>query len=293
LGDGGGDARDADCASSIVRTTVIAPEMLIVLDRSGSMLTNGWSQAVSSVELVTAELDDRIDFGLLLFPDSTGYACTASTVDVPLGPQRASAIKALLDGTTPLGNTPTAAALATAHTALVAANADAGVSKAAQYAVLITDGAPNCAAGGIDQALVSASVNELAAMRREGIKTYVLGYLVSDAPSQAALDSMAVAGGTGDTHYRDIGDSDALQTELSHIAADANTCKFVLDAPATEASHILVKLDGTPLNFGASDGWQIDGDNRTITIVGQACAALKAGERELAIKVLCETVVGI
>jgi hypothetical protein len=46
------------------------PDMMIVLDRSGSMSEGGrWQPSVSAVRRVTTELQSRIRFGLALFPD--------------------------------------------------------------------------------------------------------------------------------------------------------------------------------------------------------------------------------
>src|SRR4051794_8274991 len=46
-GGGGGGTGDDACAEYAVHATQLLPQMLIVMDRSLSMVTNGWPQAIA------------------------------------------------------------------------------------------------------------------------------------------------------------------------------------------------------------------------------------------------------
>lgn len=68
-GGGGGDG--GICSATTVGTGRGAPDMLIVLDRSGSMQMNGvnrWTPSVNGIKSITASLQDRVSFGLMAFP---------------------------------------------------------------------------------------------------------------------------------------------------------------------------------------------------------------------------------
>src|SRR4051794_8213497 len=79
----------------------VTPDILIVLDRSGSMEMNGrWDPSVKGVESITAALDSQINFGLMTFPSddrTVQYTCKAGAIQVPVGAKTAATIKRTLD----------------------------------------------------------------------------------------------------------------------------------------------------------------------------------------------------
>jgi hypothetical protein len=208
----------------------------------------------------------------------------------------------------PNGATPTAATLKAAHTALGSVMAGPDMVVAPKYVLLVTDGAPNCTngggggggggggrggGGGYDAQAVDQSVAEIAAMAKDGIKTFVIGYNTkSDARLSGALDRMALAGDTGDKQHHAIEDGMALVTEFQKIAGAAAACEFVLNTQPSDPSHVEVKLDGKQINLNDPNGWLISADRRRITVQGSACAALASKEQHLvSVRVLCEPVV--
>lgn len=175
------------CEAKTVGSGRVTPDMLIVLDRSGSMRmgnVNRWDPSVSAVKTITAQLGSTINFGLMAFPGMAGAtaspipmqdcnaltdivdqlaciagnaavtgiqnidSCGAGSVDVPIGPNNGAPIAAALDRMAPNGATPTAATLKAAHGALGASIAGPDDVVPPKYVLLVTDGAPNCANGG-------------------------------------------------------------------------------------------------------------------------------------------------
>ncbi len=329
------------CEVKSVDSGRVTPDMLIVLDRSGSMRSNGvnrWDPSVMALKSITSSLGGTINFGLLAFPGTpvAGPApaptptndcsqiqdilerlacealnigsgsgipnvdtCVAGSLEVPIAPNNGMAISAALDRMAPNGATPTAVSLKAAHTAIGSGLAAIDDSPRAKYALLVTDGAPNCSSPnstggrGFDNQAVEQSVAEIAAMAKDGIKTYVIGYNTrSDQQLSAALDRMAQAGNTGDKQHRAIEDGNALLTEFQKIAGAIASCELALNSAPPNASFVEVKLDGNRINLNDPNGWIISADRRRITLQGSACAAVASMERHLvSVSVLCEPVV--
>ena len=79
-----------------------APNVLIVLDVSGSMGLAApgtkYTQAVDAVNAVTAQMDQEIRFGLLMFPRPDGQGCDMATqFQIPFALGQADAFYNLLD----------------------------------------------------------------------------------------------------------------------------------------------------------------------------------------------------
>ncbi|MFT3924446.1 MAG: vWA domain-containing protein [Myxococcales bacterium] len=280
----GDDSRDTDddnsavCTEYSVSSSPIRPRILVVFDRSLSMIGNGWEPAVSAVQTVTAKFEKEIEFGLMVFPDAGGFTCSASAVDVPIKANNAGAIKNLLTTLAPWGNTPTAAALKTAQGAMGGELFDMGQVIPPKYVVLITDGAPNCAAGGVDEAMVTECIGTITAMARDDVKTYVLGYHIAGQAEKDALDRMAVAGATGDKAHRDIGDQQALVAQFQEVVGAARSCKFELDQKIDDPKYVRVQLDNGTLPLDGPDGWVVGEDMQSVSVQGKACVTLRGGE---------------
>ena len=70
---GGGASDGSECAKHTVQPERTTPDMLVVLDRSGSMIdndqhTNRWAGSGEAVSEVVQRYDDRVSFGLMPFP---------------------------------------------------------------------------------------------------------------------------------------------------------------------------------------------------------------------------------
>lgn len=298
------------CQQFTIGSGRITPDMLIVLDRSSSMVDllfglDRWTPSVSGLKAITSELDDQIRFGLMAFPgrgsDFTlggGMMCAAGTLEVPIGLNAAPMIATSLDSLQLIQTTPTASTLMAAHDVLGSGTAQLDMTLSAKYVILVTDGAPNCSNGraggggiGGDQQAVADSVAAITAMQMDGIKTYVLGYgTQSDPILKAALDQMAQAGGTGDSAHRPIEDEASLVQEFRRILGSAVSCDYALMTAPSDPNYVLVQLDGMKLDLNSPDGFVLSADRMRLTVVGAACTRLQSTSdpHMLTVKVECE-----
>jgi hypothetical protein len=312
-----GDAQAGDevCDAIKIPSGRVTPDMLIVLDRSTSMKNaqvNRWDPSVSGIKAFTSALDASVNFGLMAFPGSGamaprtgglrgggGMACAAGTVEVEVGPRASAAIAARLDQLELVQSTPTASTLQAAHQALkkLAAPGDGAAPKL--YVVLVTDGSPNCSngmlggGGGDDQQAVQDSIAAIAAMAKEDIKTYVVGFGTQGDPQlKSALDAMAQAGGTGDQAHRPIEDEAGLLAAFREISKTAVTCDYELGAPVNDPTYVDVQISGNAVRYNDPDGWVLGMDRRTLTLQGAACDSLANASvgTALSVEVKCEQV---
>lgn len=263
-GDGGGGA-DA-VGSPFDASSCQPPDMLFVVDRTMSMhrrpdgtrtpasdpstwVESKWYIALSTIETVTASLDQTIRFGLSLFPidrggdlcvtleqrindiTATNVQCEGGELLVPPDLGTAGVIANAIDPyTTRLcRSTPIGAGLGTALTELAAIQDPIRD----QYVTLLTDGQDTC-----DEALSLANAQALAAA---GINVYVIGFDASGTGvDRGHLNDLACAGKTapdfatncmdagggnyvatnrdGPTLYFDAGDAGQLEATMTTIA---------------------------------------------------------------------------
>jgi hypothetical protein len=305
------------CMARTVESGRLAPDILIVLDRSLSMQAeNRWAPSVMAVQQITAELQGRVAFGLMTFPGTGGgggggrgggngqdLTCAPGSLNVPVASNSAGMIANALNNMRPGGATPTAVTLAAARDEIQKLDVDPDAKPRPKYVLLVTDGAPNCtdgmppaggmqtAVGSLEPAQVDASINEIKTMAKAGVKTYVLGYdTQNEATLKTALDRMAQAGGTGDKAHRAVESQQTLVDQLRKITDLAITCDFTLDGAVRDASYVLVKLDGKQLNLGDDDGWTLSKDHTSVTVQGPSCDTLKQDGHRLTVSVECEQV---
>jgi hypothetical protein len=151
-----------NCQESTQAATMRTVNMLILLDKSGSMGKPGlgstaskWDAMKSALGTALGKARLTINFGLDLFPKAdvsvtcTGENCcqTAAlmeplTVAVGPGTDTVPAILSSLDAATPAGGTPMAAALARALDYYITGDGKALAGD--KYVLLVTDGGPNC-----------------------------------------------------------------------------------------------------------------------------------------------------
>jgi von Willebrand factor type A domain len=265
-GAGGGDK----CLVQPVDVKGQAPDMLIVMDRSLSMLAMRWAPSVQAVNTLVNQYQSSVDFGLSLFPSNTDLAgCGAATLDVPVAPMNAQAVSAALGGTVPFGVTPTSQALAAALGFLgprMAAGPDVAASKPANV-LLVTDGDPSC---GIDPE--QETINAAGALRAAGIPVYVVGYNVGG--SANVMNAIAQAGGT--ERYYAVESPQDLDTAFRAITKDVVRCDFDLATTTNpDPKFVYITIDGQEVPLSDVDGWKVEG--RRITLNGAACETLKDG----------------
>ncbi len=158
------------CSQTQVEANVKTVNMLLVLDESGSMndppatgqTTSKWTIMKSALRTALTQVQDDINFGLLLFPymasgispDSNNPAETcavptdvADAVNVPIetGAAGVQAVLAKVDGQVPAGGTPTSRALKQAYSYFTVG--DGRNLSGSKWVLLATDGGPNCNLG--------------------------------------------------------------------------------------------------------------------------------------------------
>jgi Mg-chelatase subunit ChlD len=292
------------CLEHVVQGASATPDMLIVLDRSGSMnpdrndqKSDRWGGSRSALQQVTAAFDDRVNFGLMTFPGPAPAGagndsnCSTGVLNVPVGPNTGDAISMTLQGMNAEGRTPTTLALQEALRVLGAVQSGPDQLTIPKYVLLVTDGDPNCSGMGgmrnVDDAARTQSIAAIDALRMAGIKTFVVGYQTAGSSFVDQLDRMAQAGGTGATAHRSVENGDDLAATVADLAKKAVSCSYQLEAAVADPTRVLVTVGGTPRNREQADGWKLESDNRTVTLVGAACEELQQG-KVFKVEVKCE-----
>jgi hypothetical protein len=270
------------------------PSVMLAIDRSGSMDlplgSSGMTRAQglrSAFATALPELDERIDFGALLYPITngeldTGDACNlAPAIDVALRSSSADAIVEAIDLHPPSGGTPTHDALSRAYEAL-----RDRIGAFAPAVVLATDGGPNCDPAdrgqpwyglspescldaGFDPNLCIDDERTLPVIdeaRASGIPTYVIGVDVTLPILVEVLDAMAIAGGRprdAERRYYDASRREEILSALEDIADDISRCTFVPEMPIDPSGT--VHIDDRP-----EDDWEL-GPSGTIQLDGDTC----------------------
>jgi hypothetical protein len=300
------------CVGRSVPIDSNAPNLYLVLDRSGSMAQDQkWPNVRSAIASLITQLGARARFGAALFPAIGGDVCTTGAEVMPLtqGDAQGATAQTFLAATSmaPSGGTPTAQTLQLLAAPLGALAGQGAVT----YAILATDGGPNCntsrscsvdqctsnlenvmgcptgglpnccdtSGGGDGRACLDGydTLASIKALRAAGVPTYVMG-IPGSAPYTTLLDAMAVAAGTARAttpyYYRvDTSDTSALGAALSEIAAKAlASCVLRLTGPAPDPGSFNVYLGGQLVPRDGPDGWTLSGS--TLTLRGKSCDAL-------------------
>lgn len=304
-GDGGGgvvdapaggpdaDERDASCGA---QNTPIAvenlgdpPDLLVVLDRSGSMsspipsfppnFTPKWTIMRDALNTLAADLEDNIRFGLAEFPTDDDCAVDGgSAVRVPIDLDQAPEIAGYFSSRSPNGNTPAHLGLAAALTHYQGL----AVNPAGRYVLFATDGEPNCAADAATAA--SQTVAAVTALAQAGIKTYVLGFgggFTNDAVLNNAAQAGQVPRAGGPPHYYAANSAAELAAVLDTIAGGiiVPSCSYALASLPPNPDDVTVTLDGVvvPRSTQHTNGWDYHPDAMTITFFGSYCDQITSG----------------
>ena len=295
---GGADSTGADdtttgasCPGAIQTLVPPRPTVMLVIDRSGRMVTTWdhdgipdtadvtfWSGLHAEVSATLAKYEDRVDFGATTFPASTATAdysetaCVVSTTaEVVPGQKNGDAILAALPpgaSLTLAGGDPITAALRAAIGPLKLAD-----PTQPRRILLITNGLAQCSAGAMGDALFESYDGEVALVVAEalgiGIPVHVIGVGVSDtttpiekdgAPDNvsyfAKYNELAVAGGTAPFVNANIQAAlpAALAGPIEAALAGVKPCVVALEVPVMTAEQTTVMVAGEPLMRVAACG---------------------------------------
>lgn len=329
-----------DCGRVVVPVVVERPNLYFFVDRSGSMadpLTGSTYTKYVAARVALADvlraIGHRVNYGAAIFPTPFGTdECGAGIEAFPTTPgDPLSAPDAGTDGpvladfltrlgrTSPGGGTPLSATLTALQTTVTA-------QVGRTFAVIVTDGAPNCNGDAVcdanscmlnvegqcpiagnccDSALrgpgaerncvdAPASVAAVEAYASAGIDTYVIGMPGSELYADV-LDQLAVAGNTGrpeSPRYYAVSDIPALETALRDIGVHVvASCDLSLKDKPPDPNLVNVYFDAKLIPFDPTDGWSWTSETG-VQIHGAACTELLAGD-VLEVKLLsgCPTVI--
>jgi Mg-chelatase subunit ChlD len=302
--DAGASAGAPQCESVDVSIDDLRPAITIMVDQSRSMRfgfptqassNTRWSivgQALFNPQGVVRTYEARVRFGIAFFTGHTGTCPLLNEVSAATG--NYAALNALYERLAPDGDTPTGEALQQ-----VTSELQVLPTQGPRSVLLVTDGNPDtCAQPQPDDGQPVA----LAAVQRAhaaGIDVYVLG--VSNDIGGENLQQLANAGKGKPIDLAWGVDADAAQPyqasssvlglvgQLAEILNSLPLCQVNLrrEVATSEASAGRVTLDGRALGYSHSDGFDLK-DPRHLEIVGPACDALKAGGKQLSVRIGCD-----
>ena len=308
-----GNDPDRNCGAKSKTATKIAPEILILLDRSGSMNDNimnqmctgdagmgmtsagcgpqsKWALMVPTLSQVVTETDADVNWGLKFFPDNMTNTCNVNTTAaVPVGPGNASAVAAAITGATATNggvvgynNTPTRGGTVGATTYLQSV-----MTPNPKFILLATDGIPTCATGGMGMTDDAAAQAAVAAAATAGFKTFVVG-IATGGSADTTLSNLANAGGLprqGTPSYYSVTTATDLSAAIRTLIGVAATCTFQVgpaptDDGTTDVDFITVWGDGVEITRDTTHagGYDyVDAAHQSIEVHGPLCDQIKRG----------------
>jgi hypothetical protein len=283
---------DASCGAQMQNIGVVnlgdPPDLLVVLDRSGSMadappvfppvFDTKWNIMRGALNNIAVQKDQNIKFGLLEFPSDQSCAADA-TAEVGIALGMHTQIASYFAGRSPGGNTPAHVGLGSALTYFNTIP----VNTAGRYVLFATDGLPNCLGGDPNAASDAQTVAAVAALKSAGIPTYVLGFGTFGL-NTGVLNDAAVAGGKakpGSTKFYEANNAQDLANALQAIAGGiiVPSCTFQLQSTPPDPNNVTVTVNGTavPKDASHANGWDYYPNAMTITFFGSFCQQVQMG----------------
>jgi len=307
LGGTGGTGGTGTCNPPPVTTSRIIPNVMFLVDQSGSMTEdfgggqNRWEAAHSAITSVVSELDSIVRFGLTTYQSADGGSvpdeCPIFDTQVSIALNNFSAINMSFPASFPGGeDTPTGESITELVKDLDAANLP---TDGPTIIVLATDGEPDTCAVPDPQNGQAESVTAATAAHAAGYDIFVLS--VGDDVGQAHLQDMANVGtglaedgSEGDATFWVATDPDSLEAAFNEIIGANISCEVKFDKAIANRQRACdegeITLDGVLLDCPTE--WNLqDGSNDTIVLLGAACDAWKAGGVTLTAEFPCGVVV--
>jgi hypothetical protein len=328
--DAGGDVTmmDADaCASTSVDFTSEVPNVLLLVDRSGSMAADveggisRWEAVrtalVEPTTGIVPQLQAQVNLGLTLYtgPDQ-GYVGNEDTVgmedpdyvetevcpylvQVPIAINNftpiETAYRPLVIRTQSNGQTPTGESVEAALPALTSLDPMAFPGR--KVLVLATDGEPDlCADGDDEEGGRTRSVEAVQAAFDLGVTTYVIS--VGNDVGEQHLHALANLGqgfpaDDPTARFYRANDAASLAQAFEDIVNGVRDCVFSLDGMVKgTGSDGTVTVDGVALPFGDPNGWRLN-DPSTVELTGTACDLVKMGDHAIDISFPCGVIIPV
>jgi hypothetical protein len=294
------------CESISESIDELRPGVMLVVDQSRSMRTafpqqgspdTRWSLVGKALfdpsSGVVKTYEGSIRFGIAFFTGNQNGECPVLH-EAHAATQNYTALNALYQSLAPDGSTPTGESLNQ-----VIGELERRQRQNVRTIVLVTDGNPNTCfmQSGSNGQFEAVEAVQLA--YELGYDTYVLG--ISRDIAGANLQQLANAGAgklidlvhgvdpDAAQPYQASSDKNGLTAQFADILSHVSFCdvRTQRDVAPDEASQARVLLDGKPLAYDASDGFRLK-DARHIEITGSACDAIKAGAKQLSVRISCE-----
>ncbi|MBK7584392.1 MAG: VWA domain-containing protein [Myxococcales bacterium] len=261
------------CGAKPFQITALKPNVLIALDRSGSMGKSvpgagksRWQVAQAALDKLFASYKDTIGFGLVMFSACNGPGCAPGKISNPIGSYTTDIQKSIL--ASQLCNSGKAETVIGGTLNGLIGEVSLQVADRPNVIVLMTDGADNCGGGG-----AKAAAQLLA--QAVPVKTYVVGF--SGDVNAGELTAIAKAAGTAPYFQADTGTQ--LDTALSQIANNVATCTFKLDqVPPSGSLWVFFDKDPTGIAKDPNNGFDYDAASNTLTFNGASCAQIQQGK---------------
>ncbi len=280
------------CGQTVFGIERIKPNMIILLDRSGSMEGDAggdsrWNVAKNAINTVTASFDDEIRFGLATYSACLPGGCAAGSIVVPITDNNAAAIQGFLSDKIDRGSND-GANVTSQGVEYLCDSGDPETSTGRSLhalvgeptlqepgrqntVLLLTDGneTSQCVTQGQDgpsgaMALLGQTVS---------VRTFVVGLGLNS----ATIDSIAMAGGTGAS--TPANNQTELVNALSAIASSVATCEFAVDAAPPNLDELSVFFNDDPAGIpnDPGNGWSFDTTDNSLTFNGSSCDEIMSG----------------
>ena len=289
------------CPNAELDTRMVVPNVVLIVDQSGTMGTQDLSPGVKRWDALEGVLvgengvggtglihdfQDRVRFGLALYrgptSDDPDRTCPIVTTEpaplVSLGLNAYPSIKATFDQADPIGWTPTHLAMERVLDGLLGR---ADPLPGPVLLIVATDGEPTECEGRNPEGVKPQVIAQTRRAFENGIRTYVISLAGDHEDLQAHLDEVANVGlgMPADsippaTSWAPT-DTAGLRDALDAIIGGALSCTVELSGPIdpTSACNGTVTLNGDPLPCDDPNGWRAI-DSTHIELLGSACGTL-------------------
>jgi hypothetical protein len=280
IGTDSGPAPDSGvvCLSEQVKAEAVPLAMLVLVDRSGSMVGDKWLSATNAIRAFADRAEVvGMKMGVQFFPPLAGTdACNASSYEalaVPIAPLPENVIpiqQKLLATDANGGATPMRSGLEGSIGAMRDFLTENPLNEG--VVILVTDGDPN-SCGGVSAVVGAAQGGAKPPPGIRAVRTFAVGM---DGATFGNLDQIAAAGGGFPTAF-DVGAGPSAQTALVDALESVRTgalgCEYVLPLPPPEKGALDLDSVTVELTPGMNDPKQsirrVDGK--------EACGATTGG----------------
>ncbi|HET7543069.1 MAG TPA: hypothetical protein VFK05_24520 [Polyangiaceae bacterium] len=292
------------CVEGQVEFKAVAPQVWLLLDRSGSMAdtlsgsTTRWNAlgnvlfgdpAVAMDRGVVGDFDSQVAFGAVFYTSgSASTGCVLDLSSVALANNNYKHIRERYNKLAPSGGTPTPESIA----ATVAVAASSDLTGGPKLLVLATDGAPGTCKPGSGVATTEVE-NQVSLAFQKQIKTFAIaistGTDIAHMQRVANLGVGLAANATPPAPLYTATSQNDLKSAFSTILTTVpRSCVFSLNGTVDEdnADQGTVVLDDQTLVYNDPDGWRLKQADQ-VELVGSACKQIQDGEDNLKINFPC------